>query len=106
MSGIETTPDGVKLTVRLTPRGGRDAIDGTQALSDGRTVIKARVRAVPEDGAANAALIALIADAAGVPKRDAEVCAGHTSRIKTIIVRGDSAALHSRLTAALERKTA
>ncbi|NJL07406.1 MAG: hypothetical protein HC900_03440 [Methylacidiphilales bacterium] len=51
--------DGITLSVRLTPRGGRDALDGLAELSDGRRVLAARVRAVPEAGAANAALFAV-----------------------------------------------
>ena len=44
--------EGLTLHVRLTPKGGRDAIDGIETLSDGKAVLKARVRAVPEDGEA------------------------------------------------------
>ena len=44
------------LAVRLTPRGGRDAIDGIEQLSDGRRVLKVRVRAAASEGEANAAL--------------------------------------------------
>ena len=51
------TVDGLLLTVRLTPKGGREALDGIETLADGRAVLKARVRALPEDGEANAALI-------------------------------------------------
>ena len=47
---------GVNLVVRLTPRGGREAIDSIETLSDGRAVLKVRVRAVPSKGEANAAL--------------------------------------------------
>ena len=54
--------------VRLTPKGGRDAIDGIETLADGRTVLKARVRAAPSEGEANAALIQLIAKTLGVPR--------------------------------------
>ncbi|MDF2972320.1 MAG: bifunctional methylenetetrahydrofolate dehydrogenase/methenyltetrahydrofolate cyclohydrolase [Microvirga sp.] len=43
-------PEGLEVRVRVTPRGGRDAIDGIETLSDGRPVLKVRVRAVPEDG--------------------------------------------------------
>ena len=52
--------------VRLTPKGGRDAIDGIERLADGSVVLKARVRAAPSEGEANAALMRLIAKAVGV----------------------------------------
>ena len=52
---------GIALTVRLTPKGGRDAIDGIKVLGDGRPVLKARVRAAPSEGEANDALCRLIA---------------------------------------------
>ena len=55
--------DGVTLAVRLTPKGGRDAIDGIEQLADGRSVLKVRVRAAASEGEANAALIKLIAKA-------------------------------------------
>jgi uncharacterized protein YggU (UPF0235/DUF167 family) len=62
--------DGILLlTVRLTPRGGRDAIDGVATLDDGRCVLKARVRATPAEGEANDALVRLAARAAGVAPR-------------------------------------
>jgi len=41
---------GLLLVVRLTPRGGRDAIDGIEELADGRAVLKVRVRATPSEG--------------------------------------------------------
>ena len=100
------TPEGLRVSVRLTPKGGRDALDGVTALSDGRAVVKARVRAAPEDGAANAALLALIATALGVAKSDAILAAGHTARLKTVDIRGDGAALAARLTAALKEEGA
>ncbi|MFO1117729.1 MAG: DUF167 family protein [Beijerinckiaceae bacterium] len=84
---------GLLVSVRLTPKGGRDAIDGIETLSDGRAVLKARVRAVPEDGRANDALVALIAQAAGVARSAVSVSAGHTSRIKTLAISGDAAAI-------------
>jgi uncharacterized protein YggU (UPF0235/DUF167 family) len=85
------------VTVRLTPRGGRDALDGVAQLSDGRSVLAARVRAVPESGAANTALVELIAAALKVPKRDVELVSGSTSRLKTVHIAGDGAALAAAL---------
>ena len=63
----ESQADGLMLTVRLTPRGGRDAIDGIEQLADGRSVLKVRVRAAASEGEANAALVRLIAKTLGVP---------------------------------------
>lgn len=92
---------GIALTVRLTPKGGRDGIDGIDVLSDGRSVLKARVRAAPSEGEANEALCKLIAKALGVPPRDVELVAGATARIKRLIVSGDGPTL----LAALEKLT-
>jgi uncharacterized protein len=86
-------PTGVTVSVRLTPKGGRDAIDGVERLADGRAVLKVRVRVAPSDGEANAALIALLAKALKVAPRQVSLAAGATSRIKRIRIDGDTAAL-------------
>ena len=91
------TLDGVVVACRLTPKGGRDAIDGAATLSDGKRVLLARVRAVPEDGKANDALIRLIANKAGVPASQARLVSGAKSRLKQVAVTGDPAALIARL---------
>ena len=75
--------------VRLTPRGGRDAFEGAEVLSDGEAVLKERVRAAPEKGLANAALEKLLAAALGVPKSAVSVVAGGTSRTKTLKIAGE-----------------
>ena len=87
------TADGVALTVRLTPKGGRDAIDGIEAMADGRAVLKARVRAAPAEGEANAALIRLIAKMVGVPPRDVVLAAGGTARLKRLVISGNGPTL-------------
>lgn len=84
---------GVIVAVRLTPKGGRDAVDGVALLSDGRAVLAARVRAAPEKGAANAALLALLAAAAGVPRAAVTLHSGATARLKQVRIAGDPAAI-------------
>jgi len=84
---------GVTLAVRLTPKGGRDAIDGVEQMADGRAVLKVRVAAPPTEGEANDALIRVIAKDLGVPPRDVTLTAGATSRIKRLMVVGDPASL-------------
>ena len=90
-------PDGLTLRVRVTPRGGRDALDSVEALSDGRQVLRVRVRAAPEDGAANEAVCRLVAKALGRPASAVSLRAGATARVKTLFVSGDPAALSAAL---------
>jgi len=87
------TIDGVVINVRLTPRGGRDAIEGTERRADGRSVCKARVRAAPSEGAANVALCRLVAELLGVAPRNVTVSGGATSRVKRVRVIGEPGAL-------------
>jgi len=68
--------DGVALEVRLTPRGGRDAIEGVERRADGRIVLKARVRAAPFEGQANEALCRLLAHELGLASRQIQISAG------------------------------
>jgi hypothetical protein len=74
--------------VRVTPRGGKDMIGPGTAEH-----FAARLAAAPVDGAANEALIALVARAFGVPKRDVTLIAGATARLKRLSVQGDATAL-------------
>ena len=90
---IRAETDGIVVTVRLTPKADRDALAGIEILSDGHPVVRARVRAVPEDGAANKALIALLAKQFGRPKSALTLVSGATSRVKQVRVSGDPAAL-------------
>ena len=90
-------PGGLTVVVRLTPRGGRDAIDGIEQRADGQCVLKARVRAAATEGEANAALIALLARAAGVPPRDVALVSGATARIKRLTIAGHGPTLAAAL---------
>ncbi len=93
MAPWEPTRDGLILTVRLTPKGGRDAIDGIEATADGRPVLRVRVRAAPSEGEANDALVRLIAKVVGVPPRAVNLITGHTSRLKRLKIDGSAIAL-------------
>ena len=84
---------GVSVALRVTPRGGRDDIDGLETLANGRTVVKVRVRAIADGGEANRAVTELVAKALGVPKARVRILSGTTSRLKQIAVDGDPAKL-------------
>lgn len=84
---------GLDILVRLTPRAARDAIENVGEGADGRVYLGARVRAVPEKGAANAALQKLVAGFLGVPQSAVSVIAGSTARLKTVRVAGNADAL-------------
>jgi uncharacterized protein (TIGR00251 family) len=84
---------GIVIAVRLTPRGGRDAVEGVATLADDRDVLLARVRAVAEKGSANTALVALLADIFRRPKTDVRIIAGLNGRLKQVEIAGDSAGL-------------
>jgi uncharacterized protein len=84
---------GVSVALRVTPRGGRDDIDGLETLADGRTVLKIRVRAIAEGGEANRAVTELIAKSLGVPKARVRILSGTTSRLKQVAADGDPAKL-------------
>ncbi|HMH60890.1 MAG TPA: DUF167 domain-containing protein [Bradyrhizobium sp.] len=93
---------GISVALRVTPRGGRDDIDGLETLANGRTVVKVRVRAIADGGEANRAVTELLAKALCVPKAKVRILAGTTSRLKQIAVDGDPA----RLGEALRKLTA
>jgi uncharacterized protein YggU (UPF0235/DUF167 family) len=86
-------PDGIDLFVRLTPKAAVDRLEGLEATADGRSHVKARVRAVPEKGAANAALEKLVAKALGLPASSVSVSAGGTARLKVLRIGGDPVVL-------------
>lgn len=89
--------DGVELLVRLTPKSSTDRLEGFAESADGRRHLKARVRAIPEKGAANTALERLLAKALDVPFTCVSVVAGGTSRLKSVRVQGDAVALAARI---------
>ena len=97
--------DGISIALRVTPRGGRDDIDGIEILSDGRPVVKVRVRAIAEGGEANRAVTELLARVLGVRKSDVRVLSGTTSRQKQVAVDGDPKKLGEMLRALTAAKS-
>jgi uncharacterized protein len=84
--------NGVTVMVRLTPKSSRDDVVGIEAAADGPR-LAVRVRALPDKGEANAALLVVLAKWLGVPKSRLELIAGATSRAKTVAVSGPASEL-------------
>ncbi len=95
---------GMTVSLRVTPRGGRDAIDGIDRLSDGRVVMKVRVRAIADGGEANRAVLKLLAEQLRVPQASLRIAAGASSRLKQVEISGDAQVLRGKLNAACAAK--
>jgi len=76
----------VRVAVHVQPRASRSEIIGQHG-----TALKVRLQAPPVDGAANEALVRLLAKALNVPERSVRVVAGTTSRSKMVEVDGTTA---------------
>jgi uncharacterized protein (TIGR00251 family) len=84
---------GLVLTVHVVTRAARNQVVGVHGQA-----LKIRLQAPPADGAANAALLEFVAALLGLPTRQVEILSGHTSRDKTLSIRGlDKAAVENRL---------
>lgn len=81
---------------RLTPKASKETIEGLEATAEG-PAFKARVRAVPQDGEANAALEKLVAGWLDVPKSAVRLAAGGKSRVKSLAIFGDAHLIETRL---------
>jgi uncharacterized protein YggU (UPF0235/DUF167 family) len=96
---------GISVALRVTPRGGRDDIDGVETLANGHSVVKVRVRAIADGGEANRAVMELLAKALGVPKAKVRILSGTTSRLKQVAVDGDPARLGETLRSLTARRS-
>ncbi len=96
--------DGLKVALRVTPKAGRNRIDGVAADADGGAVLKVAVTAAPEEGKANAALIKLLAKEWRLPKTTLAIVGGAAARRKLLHVSGEQAELMSRLERWLEAR--
>ncbi|MBI3512680.1 MAG: DUF167 domain-containing protein [Proteobacteria bacterium] len=82
-------PAAAPITVRLTPRARADRILGVEHDARGLRVLKVAVAAPPVDGAANAALLALLAKHFGLPKSAVTLVSGASARTKRVALAGD-----------------
>jgi len=99
MALFTSNKSGVSVTVRVTPRAGKTAIAGVR-----EDTLLVKLAAAPVDGAANDALVALLAHVFDLPKRDIEIVSGDKSRTKRVHLAGVSAnTMDARLTALLNR---
>lgn len=98
---FERMREGVRVHIRLQPRARRERIEGVVTEADGRVALKVAVTAPPEDGKANAALVALLGKSWRLPKSAIEIVGGATDRRKTLLLRGDPASLQATLSAHL-----
>jgi uncharacterized protein len=78
--------------VRVSPKSSREGIDGAVETAQG-AALAVRVRAVAEKGEANRAVEMVLAEWLGLPKSSVAVTAGTKSRLKTVVVAGDTARL-------------
>ena len=87
---FDATADGLRVTLKVTPKAARAAIGGVGADADGNAFLKVAVTAAPERGKANAAAIKLLARAWRLPPSSLSIAGGATARRKTMHVAGDA----------------
>ncbi|HLB81148.1 MAG TPA: DUF167 family protein [Dongiaceae bacterium] len=104
-SPFATAAEGIRVRVRVSPRAGRDRIDGLAVDPDGGAALKVAVTAAPEGGKANAALVRLLAREWDVAKSAITVAGGAAGRRKTLHVAGEPRALLRALDDWLSRQT-
>jgi len=104
LSVASPVADGVRLSVRLTPKASSDRILGVATDAAGKAALKIAVTAPPEDGKANAALVRLLAKAFDLPRTTVSVVSGHTNRSKLVHLAGDPGPLMARIEQAIEGK--
>ena len=100
----DTSISAIQLRCRLTPKSSRDTIDGLTQTTDG-PAIKARVRALPENNAANKALIVIVAKWLSVPKSSISLSVGAKSRTKVLTIVPRATADIERITAKVDELT-
>lgn len=86
---FEPQASGVRFTVKVTPKAANNRIGSIMREAGPVLLLKVYVTAMPEDGAANTAVIKLLSKSWGLPKGAFEIASGHKDRKKVIHIRGD-----------------
>lgn len=73
----------IQIQVKIIPNASKDRIEGWK-----EGVLRIRLRAVPEKGKANEALVAFLAEELQTSKSSIRIVSGHTARIKRIAIEG------------------
>jgi len=101
---VTDSRDGARFLVRVVPRASRTAVAGVVGDGD-QAALKVALQAPPVEGRANTALIEFLAELLQVRRADIAIAGGEHARIKTILVRGRTAAeVGELLRGVLERK--
>ena len=93
----QTTPDGLKIFIRLSPKAKREGIEGVYAAPDGSERLKIAVSAPPVDGKANEYLIKWLAKHLHIAKSAITLVSGTTDRSKTLLIKGNASELIKKL---------
>lgn len=88
-------PDGIDVSVRATPKAGRDSVDGAKTDAAGARWLSVRVSASPDDGKATKAVAKVLAIHFGVAARDVTLVSGATARLKRFRILGHPAELEA-----------
>ncbi len=85
---FKITESGLLVNIRLAPKARDNKIIGITDIADSKKAVKVSVNAIPEDGKANKALIALLAKTWKIPKTSMSLVSGHTNKNKTLLIEG------------------
>lgn len=107
MTALPFRPDGTGglLYLRVTPKAARPQIAGLFQDADGKVSLQVKVTAQPEKGKANEAVIDVLADALGLPRKAFSFTAGETSRLKTVHIAGNPTAIEQTLSQLIQDQT-
>lgn len=100
---VSVEPGSATLAVRVTPNASKSAIGPAVTLADGRAALGVRIAAPPVEGAANEALVALLAKSLGVRRSCITIVTGEASRLKRVRVAGDGPLIAERVRMMLDR---